>query len=118
MTLGPVCTSCEQATATRDPFFMTAANVGSGYTGALDGCFVDRQPMSRYPGGYFVVKPAVGTSGGRGVTLYVRSPQECRRASIRASLLSDEVIIERFIRFAKHLPPQGWEPSVLPWRSK
>ena len=53
--------------------------------------------MRKYPEGYFVVKPAVGTSGGRGVTLYVRSPRECRRASIRASLLSDQVIIERLI---------------------
>jgi hypothetical protein len=56
-----------------------------------------RRFISQNAGGIFVVKPAVGTSGGRGVTLHVRSIAECRRATARASLYGEQLMIERFI---------------------
>lgn len=56
-----------------------------------------RKFMEKWPGGYFVVKPAVGTAGGRGITLYVKSSWKLRKASIHASLFSDQILIERFI---------------------
>lgn len=51
--------------------------------------------MDRIGEGYFVVKPAFGTSGGRGVTTHIISSQEAVRASVLASLYGDEIIIER-----------------------
>jgi D-alanine-D-alanine ligase-like ATP-grasp enzyme len=56
-----------------------------------------REFMKRWPGGCFVIKPAVGTAGGRGITLYVKSSWELWKASVRASLFSDQILIERFI---------------------
>src|SRR5215470_10720978 len=53
--------------------------------------------MMQNPAWSFVVKPAVDTSGGRGVTLDVRSLRGCRAASARASLYSHELLIEKFV---------------------
>ncbi len=47
--------------------------------------------------GLFVVKPAIGTSAGMGVTTHIKSVSECREAAALASLYSDEIIIERLI---------------------
>jgi len=56
-----------------------------------------KQFMQRFKGEFFVVKPANGTSAGRGVTTHISSFKECCKASILASLYSDEIIIERLI---------------------
>jgi glutathione synthase/RimK-type ligase-like ATP-grasp enzyme len=53
--------------------------------------------MTQHSGSSFVIKPALGTSGGRGVTLHVRSIRKCRAASALASLYSHELLIERFV---------------------
>ena len=47
--------------------------------------------------GYFVVKPAVGTSAARGITTFVRSLNECTRATAIASAYSQRVLIERMV---------------------
>jgi cyanophycin synthetase len=48
-------------------------------------------------GGSFVIKPAMGTSAGMGVTTHIHSFQECCRAVALASLYCNEVIIERLV---------------------
>lgn len=53
--------------------------------------------LSRHPGSYFVVKPAAGTSGARGVTTHVASVAECRRASVLSALYCDRILIERWV---------------------
>lgn len=53
--------------------------------------------MTMHNGSLFVVKPARGTSGSRGITTHIRSFQECRRAGALASLYGDEIIVERLI---------------------
>jgi cyanophycin synthetase len=45
--------------------------------------------------GYLVIKPAYGTSGGRGITTHVKTFKEVVHASVLASLYSNEIIIER-----------------------
>jgi D-alanine-D-alanine ligase-like ATP-grasp enzyme len=45
----------------------------------------------------FVVKPANGTSGGRGVTTHIATIAEFRRASALASLYGDDLLIERMV---------------------
>src|ERR1700690_3194196 len=47
--------------------------------------------------GYFVVKPAIGTSAGMGVTTHIKSVSECRNAAVLASLYNDRIIVERLI---------------------
>ncbi len=47
--------------------------------------------------GFFVVKPAIGTSAGMGVTTHIKSVSECRNAAVLASLYNDRIIIERLI---------------------
>ena len=47
--------------------------------------------------GYFVVKPAAGTSAARGITTFVRSPGDCTKAIANASLYSQQVLIERIV---------------------
>jgi D-alanine-D-alanine ligase-like ATP-grasp enzyme len=47
--------------------------------------------------GLFVVKPAIGTSAGMGVTTHIKSGSECRDAAVLASLYNDRIIIERLI---------------------
>jgi len=47
--------------------------------------------------GGFVVKPAAGTSGAAGITLHVRTPAECRRASVLASLYCRDLLLERWV---------------------
>lgn len=51
--------------------------------------------MEERGGGYFVVKPEFGTSGGRGITTHLASFNETIHASVLASLYSNEIIIER-----------------------
>jgi len=53
--------------------------------------------MGRFPGSSFVVKPASGTSGARGVTTHITDPGECRRAAALASLYGSQLLIERWI---------------------
>ncbi len=53
--------------------------------------------MARFPGAYFVVKPATGTSASRGVTTHIRTLRECGRAVALASLYGPEMLIERLI---------------------
>jgi D-alanine-D-alanine ligase-like ATP-grasp enzyme len=47
--------------------------------------------------GLFVIKPAIGTSAGMGVTTHIQSFQECCRAVALASLYCNEIIIERLV---------------------
>lgn len=47
--------------------------------------------------GLFVIKPAIDTSAGMGVTTHIKSYRECRIAAALASLYNDQIIIERFI---------------------
>lgn len=47
--------------------------------------------------GFFVIKPAIGTSAGMGVTTHVKSFNEYRKAIALASLYCNEVIIERMV---------------------
>lgn len=47
--------------------------------------------------GFFVIKPAIGTSAGMGVTTHIKSFRECCKAVALASLYSNEIIIERLI---------------------
>ncbi|HMK43294.1 MAG TPA: hypothetical protein VK445_04095 [Dissulfurispiraceae bacterium] len=47
--------------------------------------------------GFFVVKPAIGTSAGLGVTTHVSTIAECRDAAALASLYHDQLIIERLV---------------------
>lgn len=47
--------------------------------------------------GPFVVKPAVGSSAGIGVTTHIRNYDECLKAIALASLYDNQVILERFI---------------------
>jgi len=47
--------------------------------------------------GFFVVKPAIGTSAAMGVTTHIKSVSECRNAAVLASLYNDRIIIERLI---------------------
>lgn len=56
-----------------------------------------RQFTERYKGWHFVIKPAAGTSGSRGITTHIRTFKECRRASALASLYSTRLLIERWI---------------------
>lgn len=53
--------------------------------------------MEQYGDGRFVVKPSLDTSGARGITMYVRSFHDCRRASALASFYSTDIILERLI---------------------
>jgi cyanophycin synthetase len=53
--------------------------------------------MRRHAGESFVVKPAVGTSGARGVTTHIATPRGCRSAAVLASLYSHQILIERWI---------------------
>ena len=53
--------------------------------------------MRRFDGGFFVVKPAAGTAGSCGVTTHIATPRECRQAIALASLLSEEILIERLV---------------------
>jgi cyanophycin synthetase len=53
--------------------------------------------MSKFPGSSFVVKPASGTSGARGVTTHITDAGECRRAAALASLYGSQLLIERWI---------------------
>jgi len=53
--------------------------------------------IRRFDAGYFVIKPSTGTSGARGITTHIESFKECVRASVLASLFSDEILIERLI---------------------
>ena len=48
-------------------------------------------------GGFFVIKPARGTSAGLGVTTHITSFRECLNAIALASLHSHEIIIERLV---------------------
>jgi cyanophycin synthetase len=48
-------------------------------------------------GGFFVVKPAHGTSGGVGITTHIKTYREGRNAAALASLYDKEIIVERFI---------------------
>lgn len=48
-------------------------------------------------GGFFVVKPAHGTSGGVGVTTHIKTYREGRNAAGLASLYDKEIIVEQFI---------------------
>ena len=52
--------------------------------------------MKRFPGSSFVVKPADGTSGARGVTTHVVGRRACRNASVLASLYGSRLLIERW----------------------
>jgi D-alanine-D-alanine ligase-like ATP-grasp enzyme len=63
----------------------------------LDELHKAKQFMKRLKGSLFVVKPATGTSGGRGVTTHISSYMGCLTASALAALYSDQIIIERFI---------------------
>jgi D-alanine-D-alanine ligase-like ATP-grasp enzyme len=47
--------------------------------------------------GFFVVKPAVGTSAGMGITTHIRSFRECRRATALASLYCNDILIESLV---------------------
>jgi D-alanine-D-alanine ligase-like ATP-grasp enzyme len=47
--------------------------------------------------GFFVVKPANGTSAGMGITTHIRSFHECSRAAALASLYCSEMLIESFV---------------------
>jgi D-alanine-D-alanine ligase-like ATP-grasp enzyme len=51
----------------------------------------------RQHGGFFVVKPADGTSSARGVTTFVRSEGDCTRAAAVASAYSSRILIERVV---------------------
>lgn len=53
--------------------------------------------IKRFDAGYFVIKPSTGTSGARGITTHLDGFKECVRASVLASLFSDEILIERLI---------------------
>ena len=53
--------------------------------------------IAKLPGASFVVKPASGTSGARGVTTHVTTVGECRRAAALASLYGSQLLIERWI---------------------
>ena len=53
--------------------------------------------MARHPGAIFVIKPADGTSGARGVTTHVETAAECRTASALASLYGARILIERWV---------------------
>jgi len=46
---------------------------------------------------YFVIKPANGTSGARGISTHIRTLRECWSAIALASTYGEEVIIEKFI---------------------
>jgi len=48
-------------------------------------------------GGFFVVKPAHGTSGGVGVTTHIKTYREGRNAAALASLYNKEIIVEQLI---------------------
>ena len=48
-------------------------------------------------GGLFVVKPAHGTSGGKGITTHLEGFSECRDAAVLASLYGMDLMIEEFI---------------------
>lgn len=52
--------------------------------------------MAADPDACFVVKPAAGTSGARGVTTHIATVKECRRASALASLYGGRILIERW----------------------
>ena len=47
--------------------------------------------------GYYVVKPAIGTGAGIGVTTHLKSPRECRQAAALASLYSNEILLESLV---------------------
>jgi cyanophycin synthetase len=51
----------------------------------------------RHPRALFVVKPAAGTSGARGVTTHLKTVSECRSASVLASLYGKRILIETWI---------------------
>lgn len=53
--------------------------------------------MEKHVGNLFVVKPAIGTSGARGITTYINSFQDCLHASVLASLYCDIIIIECWV---------------------
>lgn len=53
--------------------------------------------IKRFDAGYFVIKPSTGTSGARGITTHLEGFKECVRASVLASLFSDDILIERLI---------------------
>ena len=60
--------------------------------------------------GLFVVKPAVGTAGSRGVTTHIAGFTECRHASALASLFSPDLLIET------HVPGESYRLLVLDGR--
>ncbi|MBC2714585.1 MAG: hypothetical protein HF978_04675 [Desulfobacteraceae bacterium] len=47
--------------------------------------------------GLFVIKPAVDTSAGLGVTTHIKTSREGRKAAVLASIYGNKIIIERFI---------------------
>ena len=47
--------------------------------------------------GYYVVKPAMGTGAGIGVTTHLKSLRECRHAAALASLYSNEILLESLV---------------------
>jgi cyanophycin synthetase len=53
--------------------------------------------MASRPGASFVVKPAAGTSGARGLTTHVVSPGQLRGAAALASLYGERILLERWI---------------------
>jgi D-alanine-D-alanine ligase-like ATP-grasp enzyme len=61
-------------------------------------------------GGLFVVKPAVGTAGSRGVTTHIADFPECRHASALASLFSPDLLIE------PHVPGESYRLLILDGR--
>lgn len=73
----------------------------------------DLEPARRFMEkreGLFVVKPAVGTAGSRGVTTHVADFNECRRASALASLFSPDILIET------HIPGESYRLLILDGR--
>ena len=52
--------------------------------------------LKRYPKGV-VIKPASGTSAGKGVTTHIMTKREVRKASVLASLYSRELLVEPMI---------------------
>ncbi len=48
-------------------------------------------------GGLFVIKPAMDTSAGLGVSTHIKTFRECRKAAVLASFYGKKIIIERFI---------------------
>jgi cyanophycin synthetase len=63
----------------------------------LDSIHRAKSFMENHPGNLFVIKPAIGTSGARGVTTHIRSYQECVRGTVLASLYCSKILIERWI---------------------